>query len=95
MKLKPVVVVPGTPVALKPDEFNIRVETGVFKFRMGCPNGERQCEVGITVGDEDHARGLHGWDGNEEEPTLKPSINCDQHPRCGWHGTVVKGERLP
>lgn len=36
---------------------------------------------------------VHGWDGNEQEPTLTPSIGCDQ--RCGWHGHIIKGEITP
>lgn len=29
------------------------------------------------------------WDGNRENPTLSPSINCEGH--CGWHGYVRGG----
>ena len=40
-------------------------------------------------------QGLNGgrpqwdWDGNRENPTLKPSINCEKD--CGWHGYIVAG----
>lgn len=29
------------------------------------------------------------WDGNRQEPTFKPSINCEA--ACGWHGFIKKG----
>jgi hypothetical protein len=32
----------------------------------------------------------HGWDGNEESPTLTPSLNCSH--RCGWHGYLDHGD---
>lgn len=36
---------------------------------------------------------VNGWDGNEEAPTLRPSIfvgGTTEHP--GWHGFLTKGE---
>jgi hypothetical protein len=33
------------------------------------------------------------WDGNEEAPTLTPSINCNGGPSsCGWHGFIQQGK---
>jgi hypothetical protein len=35
------------------------------------------------------------WDGNEDAPTLTPSILCRRHvagSECGWHGYMTKGE---
>lgn len=32
------------------------------------------------------------WDGNEQTPTLSPSINCNGPGGCGWHGFIKKGE---
>lgn len=29
-----------------------------------------------------------GWDGNRENPTFTPSINCESH--CGWHGYLER-----
>ena len=29
------------------------------------------------------------WDGNEEAPTLAPSIKCES---CGWHGFIRAGQ---
>lgn len=29
------------------------------------------------------------WDGNRENPTFNPSINCEGH--CGWHGYIRGG----
>lgn len=31
------------------------------------------------------------WDGNAQEPTLSPSIDCTD---CGWHGHIVKGKTI-
>ncbi len=31
------------------------------------------------------------WDGNEEAPTLEPSINCNGPTSCGWHGFIKNG----
>jgi hypothetical protein len=30
------------------------------------------------------------WDGNKENPTFSPSINCSGH--CGWHGYIKQGK---
>lgn len=30
-----------------------------------------------------------GWDGNRENPTFTPSVNCEK--ACGWHGYVRNG----
>lgn len=32
------------------------------------------------------------WDGNEEAPTLTPSINCNGVGGCGWHGFIQQGK---
>jgi hypothetical protein len=29
------------------------------------------------------------WDGNRDNPTFSPSINCSAH--CGWHGYIRNG----
>lgn len=31
-----------------------------------------------------------GWDGNEQHPTFKPSIDCSKHG--SWHGFIVRGQ---
>lgn len=53
------------------------------------PNG-RICTVPIVQGEPDFEKKIHGWDGNWQEPTIVPSIGCDN--RCGWHGHITKGE---
>ena len=63
-----------------------------------CPNGKnRMCSIPITRGDqiEEQANRKWHWDGNEDEPTITPSIGCDAPPRCGWHGNITKGETKP
>jgi hypothetical protein len=32
------------------------------------------------------------WDGNEQAPTLSPSINCNGTGGCGWHGFIQAGK---
>lgn len=32
------------------------------------------------------------WDGNEQAPTLSPSINCNGNGGCGWHGHMKAGK---
>lgn len=34
------------------------------------------------------------WDGNEQEPTLTPSINCNGNGGCGWHGFMKAGKLI-
>ena len=35
---------------------------------------------------------VNGWDGNREEPTFNPSIDCSNGgKRPGWHGYIVAG----
>lgn len=42
-----------------------------------------------------HAGHWH-WDGNEEHPTLSPSVNCNSHPsRCGTHFNFTAGVMVP
>lgn len=55
-----------------------------------CPRGagKRACAVPI------HPNALPNgaswqWNGNEEAPTLTPSINCVGG--CGWHGFITQG----
>jgi hypothetical protein len=31
------------------------------------------------------------WDGNIEQPTITPSLNCNGQGGCGWHVTITKG----
>lgn len=65
-----------------------------------CPNG-RRCSVLVGPSPvprpHDDALCIWGWDGNLEQPTLTPSINCiaekDGKPTggCGWHGFITRG----
>ena len=35
---------------------------------------------------------VNGWDGDEETPTLHPSILIKSKDRLGWHGYLEKGK---
>jgi hypothetical protein len=67
-----------------------------------CPNGHR---CGFFVGPQfvdrptKDAFCIWGWDGNIEQPTITPSINCvsvDDEGKpaggCGWHGFMRAGD---
>lgn len=65
-----------------------------------CPLGKR---CGVLLGPKSVPRptegklNVWGWDGNLENPTITPSINCiaenDGKPTggCGWHGFITNG----
>lgn len=71
------------------------------RIEFKCP-GEKHCSVflGTAFEDRPNAAGVPvwGWDGNEERPTLTPSINCIAEKNgkptgaCGWHGHITNGE---
>jgi hypothetical protein len=54
-----------------------------------CPHGRGYCGVPIRP---NHLANGAGWthDGNDDRPTLSPSVNCIGG--CGWHGFVTAGE---
>ena len=81
---------------IEPDEFAfIQVSTndvsGIVFHCRGNPSRPRLCSIPIRRGEP--LTGTFGWDGNMQEPTITPSIGCDQ--RCGWHGHLIKGEITP
>ena len=39
--------------------------------------------------------GIHGWDGNEDEPTLTPSLLCTVGDHELWHGYIRSGRIEP
>ena len=54
--------------------------------RLDAPNDYIMSYLPVARGD--NVSGEHwGWDGNEDAPTLKPSIQCIGH----WHGWVRDG----
>jgi len=61
-----------------------------FSLVFACPTTGRWCG-GIRIGVK--AKPPHGpsweWDGNLDQPTLAPSINCVGG--CKWHGFLRKG----
>ncbi len=86
---------------MAPDEFGYVLHEGmgytpegVNEIRMPCRGGKFDgCVVRVTLGPADEKDARWHWDGNMDEPTVTPSIGCDR--RCGWHGTLTKGEMLP
>ena len=84
---------------LAPDEFGFSVDQQGKPIGIQfCCRGPRAkegnvCTVGIVRGPPESPN--HGWNGNWDEPTITPSIGCDVSPRCGWHGSITKGEILP
>lgn len=87
--------VPGdeVPDGETPGEFAWRTQgpaahTPGGRFLMyTCPRG-RVCGVPIRPHVLPNGAGW-AWDGDEDAPTLAPSINCVGG--CGWHGFVVAG----
>ena len=76
-----------------------------FTFRCVRDNRDRHpglttitCANLLIAGTTDVKRdgqGLNGgrpqwdWDGNRDNPTFSPSINCESS--CGWHGYIRNG----
>lgn len=60
---------------------------------MPCPT-KSWCEVPVSR-EPSHVDPVRGpvwrWDGNEQAPTIDPSIGCDTAPRCGQHRVVTAG----
>jgi hypothetical protein len=95
MKLRPFPVSLNGNI-LAADQFGFRVgadgkPTHLEFACRGKPARPRQCQISIRLGEPE--ANMHGWDGNETEPTIKPSIGCDS--RCGWHGHIINGEITP
>src|SRR5690242_20493007 len=86
---------------LDPDQFGYDLHTGmaytpegVNSIRFPCRGGKFEgCVVKLTLGPPDQVNARWHWDGNMDEPTVTPSIGCDN--RCGWHGHIIKGEVTP
>lgn len=77
-----------------PGEWQIRRfrEDGETSLRIvfGCPRQPGNvCGVPLLPKRLPNGAGW-AWDGDIEQPTLTPSINCVGG--CGWHGFVTKGE---
>ena len=68
--------------------WNLRIK-GVRRLVFTEPALEGHEVVSIPVARGDGGRGAHwGWDGNEERPTLKPSV----HTFGVWHGWIRDGK---
>lgn len=70
------------------------------RLNYACPRGGGNCGgIRICNGQKPNSQKTWGWDGNVEQPTLTPSINClSRDPKtgeelagCGWHGYLKEG----
>jgi hypothetical protein len=64
--------------------FDITGQPNQPRLHFVCPNRQR-CTVLLAPNAGAHA---WQWDGNEDAPTLSPSVNCGG---CGWHGHIQGG----
>lgn len=68
------------------------VDGATAHIMFTCPGGRR---CGVFIGPVFVQRPtpddlcVWQWDGNVEQPTIKPSINCVGG--CGWHGWITSG----
>lgn len=72
----------------EPGQFKLILTPGDRRFVFGCPRG-RTCAVALRPDTLPNGASWE-WNGNEQSPTLTPSINCVGG--CGWHGFVTNGE---
>lgn len=84
-------------------------------FGFDCPRGGYEIEGEGRVGGRCHYLRLRGgpaddgtrptwtWDGDRENPTFEPSINClshnpsnptEKYAGCGWHGWIRDGKTV-
>lgn len=72
-------------------EFAWSEENGKRYIAVALPGGDTSNGYVLNylrVGGESNSPGVHwGWDGNEDAPTLTPSLHCIGH----WHGWVRNG----
>ena len=72
-------------------DFAFRIDYGdKWELHRWCPKF-RVCIIKVHRGEPDQSQALWHWDGNEDEPTIRPSIGCDTPPRCGRHVTIIGG----
>lgn len=85
----------------KPGDFGYRIDIkremvdglmregpGEIQLAMHCPK-YGVCMIPIHTAEPVHP--VWQWDGNWESPTIRPSIGCDNAPRCGAHRTITAG----
>jgi hypothetical protein len=74
------------------EEARLKGRPVTARIMFVCPAGKR---CGVFLGPAFQAKpsdgdpNVWGWDGNDERPTLTPSINCVGG--CGWHGFITAG----
>lgn len=81
---------------LAPDEFGYSAPYGSLEpnvILIPCRCAKRT-HCGVSIRREPAEHPFWQWDGNRDEPTLSPSINCSDVPEreCAFHGHLIKGE---
>lgn len=71
-----------------------------FRLNFGCPMGHGNCGSVIIGRTKPAMKPSWQWDGNVDNPTLHPSINClacnpnnpnEKFGGCGWHAWLTAG----
>ncbi|MFO1038146.1 MAG: DUF6527 family protein [Geminicoccaceae bacterium] len=57
-----------------------------------CPGGRGRCGIALRPHQKNGVGASWEWDGDREQPTITPSIDCRE---CGWHGWITKGQLIP
>lgn len=73
---------------------NANKETcGMTIFCPGCGKMTALTFTNWSGNNPENPTPMWTWDGNEEAPTLKPSIvHAVERGGCGWHGWLTAGE---
>jgi hypothetical protein len=79
----------------KPGDFAYRIDRvgnrEKWQLAMHCPKFGI-CYIPIHQGEATRSPiPTWWWNGNEERPTITPSVGCDAPPRCGQHRTIQDG----
>ncbi len=96
---------PGPGGIEKPGDFGWRLDADRYlpgvglvpasiQIALHCPR-TGVCFQYVRQGEPGDADGRRywGWDGNWEQPTIKPSIGCDDlNTRCGQHMVISAGQ---
>ena len=61
-----------------------------IQFAQHCPKFG-VCLIKVHQAPRDQSTATWWWNGSYEAPTIRPSIGCDNAPRCGAHRTITDG----
>ena len=71
----------------KEGDFCISQNGHEFSYVQFCQNFGT-CSVKIHTAPADVLNSIWQWNGDYENPVIRPSIGCDVAPRCGKHITI-------